>query len=64
MTNPSGVITIKALRTLFPDYRFNLISKGGDKRIEAVARDPASSVYCLISRDAREIWRELAKSAT
>jgi hypothetical protein len=28
--------------------------------IEAVAKDLTSPVYCLISADAREIWRELA----
>jgi hypothetical protein len=57
-----ATITVAALRLAFSGYRFSVISKGADKRIEAVARDPGSALYCLISQDAREIWMELAPS--
>jgi hypothetical protein len=48
-----------ALRSAFPGYIVNVIkSPGGKPRYEAVSRD-GGTPYCLISTDAREIWREL-----
>jgi hypothetical protein len=53
-------VQLTALRAAFPGYTFNVIVTGDLPRIEAVAKDLTSPVYCLISADAREIWRELA----
>jgi len=57
---PSRIVQLTALRTAFPGYTFNVIVTGDKPRLEAVAKDLTSPVYCLISADAREIWRELA----
>jgi hypothetical protein len=57
---PSRIVQLTALRAAFPGYTFNVIVTGDKPRIEAVAKDLTSPVYCLISADAREIWRELA----
>jgi hypothetical protein len=56
----SHIVQLTALRAAFPGYTFNVIVTGDLPRIEAVAKDLTSPVYCLISADAREIWRELA----
>jgi hypothetical protein len=56
----SHIVQLTALRAAFPGYTFNVIVTGDKPRIEAVAKDLTSPVYCLISADAREIWRELA----
>jgi hypothetical protein len=56
---PSRIVQLTALRTAFPGYTFNVIVTGDKPRLEAVAKDLSSPVYCLISADAREIWREL-----
>lgn len=51
-----------ALRATFPQYAVNVLQRRGDRpRFEVVSRD-GSDPYCLISTDAREIWRELQKS--
>jgi hypothetical protein len=48
-----------ALRAAFPDYIVNVIQHHGEPpRYEVVSRD-GRSPYCLISTNAREIWREL-----
>jgi hypothetical protein len=60
-TPPSPAVAVQAaaLRAAFPDYTINVIQNRGDKpRIEVVSRN-GGSPYCLISTDAREIWREL-----
>ena len=50
-----------ALTAAFPGYMVNVLSRrGGRPRFEAVRRD-GGSPYCLISDDAREIWRELRR---
>jgi hypothetical protein len=55
---PSAQAQAAALRAAFPSYVVNVITRYGDKpRFEAVSRD-GSNPYCLISSDAREIWRE------
>ena len=56
----SHIVQLTALRAAFPGYTFNVIVTGDLPRIEAVAKDLTSPVYCLISADAREIRRELA----
>ena len=56
----SHIVQLTALRAAFPGYTFNVIVTGDKPRLEAVAKDLTSPVYCLISADAREIWRELA----
>lgn len=55
---PAVRVQAEALRTAFPGYVVNVIVTGGKTRFEAVSRD-GGSPYCLISTDAREIWREL-----
>ncbi len=56
---PAGV-QAAALRAAFPGYVVNVLAPrlGEKARFEAVRRD-GGSPYCLISDDAREIWREL-----
>ena len=55
---PSRRVQLAALRTAFPDYAFNLIRGNRGFRYKAVSRN-GGNPYCLISTDAREIWREL-----
>ena len=56
---PSTRIQAAALRAAFPSYIVNVIQHRGEPaRYEVVSRD-GRSPYCLISTDAREIWREL-----
>ena len=48
-----------ALRAAFPTYAVNVIRQRGERpRFEVVSRD-GGNLYCLISDDPREIWREL-----
>ena len=55
----SAHIQAAALRAAFPQYVVNVLARRGDKpRFEVVSRD-GGALYCLISDDAREIWREL-----
>ena len=48
------------MRTAFPQYAVSVITTWWDNkpRLEAVSRD-GGDPYCLISEDARDIWREL-----
>jgi hypothetical protein len=56
---PNAALQAAALRAAFPSYVVNvIISRGGRPRFEVVSRD-GGNPYCLISSDAREIWREL-----
>lgn len=60
---PSARIQAAALRAAFPQYTVNVLTWPGDRtRFEAVSRT-GGSPYCLISADAREIWRELRQHA-
>jgi hypothetical protein len=60
---PAIQVRAAALRAAFPAYTVNVIQIRGDgPRFEAVSRD-GRSPYCLISSDAREIWRELRHDA-
>ena len=55
----SAHVQAAALRTAFPGYVVNVLARRGEKpRFELVSRD-GGSPYCLVSEDAREIWREL-----
>jgi antibiotic biosynthesis monooxygenase (ABM) superfamily enzyme len=58
---PSVKVQAAALRAAFPGYIVNVIvpSRGDEPRYEVVRRDGGAGLYCLISTDAREIWREL-----
>ena len=59
---PSALAQAAALRAAFPSYVINVILNRGEKpRFEAVSRD-GGNPYCLITTDAREIWRELRQS--
>jgi hypothetical protein len=56
---PAAHVQAAALRAAFPGYVVNVIRFPGEKpRFEVVSRG-GDSPYCLISDDAREIWREL-----
>jgi hypothetical protein len=56
---PSASVQAAALRAAFPQYTVNVITRrDGKPRFEALSRD-GGTPYCLISTDAREIWREL-----
>lgn len=56
---PSAHIQATALRAAFPKYAVKVIRHPVERpRFELVSRDGAD-LYCLISTDAREIWREL-----
>jgi hypothetical protein len=56
---PAVATQAAALRAAFPHYAVNVIQHHGEPaRYEAVSRD-GHNPYCLISTDAREIWREL-----
>jgi hypothetical protein len=54
---------LAALRAAFPCYAVNVVKFRGEKPLfEAVSRK-GGNPYCLISTDAREIWRELKAAA-
>jgi hypothetical protein len=55
---PELRVQLEALRAAFPRYSVNLVMKGGKARFEAVSKN-AGNPWCLISEDARKIWREL-----
>jgi hypothetical protein len=57
---PDTRMQAAALRSAFPGYVVNVIvmAHGEKPRFELVSRD-GGNPYCLISSDAREIWREL-----
>jgi hypothetical protein len=56
----SAHVQAAALSAEFPAYVVTVLPRRatGRPRIEAVSRD-GGSLYCLISDDASEIWREL-----
>lgn len=57
---PPMLVQAEALRAAFPDYSVSVIAKGDESRFEVVAREgPGAALYCLISGDVLEIWREL-----
>lgn len=56
---PSAHVQAAALRAAFPGYTVNLVHHRGEPpRYELISRD-GRNPYCLISTDAREIWRSL-----
>jgi hypothetical protein len=55
---PDARVQTEALRAAFPAYHFAVVVHGDRTRFEAVSRD-GGSLWCLISTDPREIWREL-----
>jgi hypothetical protein len=55
----SARVQAAALRAAFPGYMVNVLWNQGEKpRYELVSKT-GGDPYCLISSDAREIWREL-----
>jgi hypothetical protein len=57
--SPSAYVQAAAPSAAFPSYTVSVIPRRGERpRFEAVRKD-GGSPYCLISDDAREIWREL-----
>lgn len=63
--SPPVKVQAAALRAAFPGYIVNVIvmAHGEKPRFELVSRD-GGNPYCLISTDAREIWRELRATRT
>ena len=60
---PDICVQAAALRAAFPSYTVNVLKFRGDKpRFEVVSRT-GGNPYCLISTDAREIWRVLKAGA-
>ena len=58
----SALFQAAALRAAFPSYVVNVhLRQRGKPRFEVVSRE-GRDPYCLISSDAREIWRELRGS--
>jgi hypothetical protein len=51
-----------ALQEAFPSYSVRVAIHGDEARFELVTRNDGSP-WCLISSDAREIWRELGRTA-
>jgi hypothetical protein len=61
--SPAIAVQAAALRAAFPRYTVNVIKCRGEKpRYEVVSKD-GGNPYCLISEDAKEIWRELKAAA-
>ena len=60
---PRAHVQAAVLRAAFPGYVVNVIRHHWDDKLryEAVSRD-GGGLYCLISDDAREIWRELQQA--
>lgn len=59
---PGARMQLAALRAAFPGYTFNLLYGDRTPRYEALSKT-GGDPYCLISTDAREIWRELKAAA-
>lgn len=62
---PGVRVQAEALRAAFGTrYIINVLKCRGEKPLfEAVARDTGRDLYCIISDDAKEIWRELKAAA-
>jgi hypothetical protein len=57
---PLAQVQAAALQAAFPGYVVTVIPHYGERpRFEVVSRGNGPGLYCLISDDAREIWREL-----
>ena len=61
--SPEDRVQAEALRVAFPRYRINTITKGGQVYFEAVSKNAGDRLYCVISSDAKEVWRELKAAA-
>jgi hypothetical protein len=60
VTGPLAQVQAAALQAAFPRYVVNVVSHYGEPpRFEVVSKDSGPGLYCLISEDALEIWREL-----
>lgn len=58
---PSRYVQVAVLRHLFPAYQFRSVHGHDGYVLEALAKDAGLPVYCLISKDPREIWQELSQ---
>ncbi len=58
---PAGMLAeVAALR----GYDVGLISHGPARRFEAVRRGPGPGIWCVVSTDPADLWRELADRAS
>jgi hypothetical protein len=61
---PAGMLAeLAALRAELPGYDVILTSHSPTCRFEAIHRGPGPGIWCLISSDPADLWRELAGRA-
>ena len=61
---PAGMLAeLAALRAALPGYDVNLTSHSPACRYEATRRDPGPGIWCVVSTDPADLWRELAPRA-
>ena len=61
---PAGMLAeLAALRAALPGYDVLLTSHSPTCRFEAIHRGPGPGIWCLISSDPADLWRELAGRA-
>jgi hypothetical protein len=59
---PDASVQAEALRVAFPDYQVRLARIGDEDWFEVVRRRGEGDTWCLMSTDARAIWRDLKAS--
>ena len=58
---PPGMLTeLAALRDALPGYDFIVTSHRPSYRYEAIRRTDGPGLWCVISSDPADLWRELA----
>ena len=61
---PAGMLAeLAALRAALPGYDVNVTSHSPARRFEAIRRDPGPGIWCVVSSDPADLWRELAPRA-
>ena len=61
---PAGMLAeLAALRAALPGYDVILTSHSPACRYEATRRDPGPGIWCVVSTDPADLWRELAPRA-
>ena len=61
---PAGMLAeLAALRAALPAYDVNLTSHSPARRYEATRRDPGPGIWCVVSSNPADLWRELAPCA-
>ena len=61
---PPGMLAeLAALRAALPGYGVILTSHSPARRSGAIRRDPGPGIWCVVSSDPADLWRELAGRA-